>query len=119
MVKKGQIFILSVLILGGVVALGLILITAFTSHLHLSVEAKNSLQAFYLADSKAEVVLYNSFNSASLGDPSECSSPTICSDDFGSGCPDPEKNCYLKTTATYQGVTRSSEYYFPTFPYHL
>ena len=128
MKTKGQIFILSVLILGGVIALGLIIITVFTSHLRLSREARYSLQAFYLSDSKAERELYNQFTGGILANPPECK----CNPEDGDQClfcqfqltcshlaPGvecrlaPGVNCWLETQATYEGVTRSSQYYFP------
>jgi|GEM_PF-6380051 len=116
MKTKGQIFILSVLILGGVIALGLIIITVFTSHLRLSREARYSLQAFYLSDSKAEKELYKQFNGEDLGEPSECNSPEYgdqCQFQLSCGHLAPGVECRLDTQATYEGVTRSSQYYFP------
>jgi hypothetical protein len=94
-----------------VIALGLIIITVFTSHLRLSREARYSLQAFYLSDSKAEKELYKQFNGEDLGEPSECSGQ--CQFQLSCGQLAPGVNCWLETQATYQGVTRSSQYYFP------
>jgi hypothetical protein len=123
MKTKGQIFILSVLILGGVIALGLIIITVFTSHLRLSREARYSLQAFYLSDSKAERELYNQFTGGILANPPECKCNPEDTEDtdqclfcqFQLTCSHlaPGVECRLDTQATYEGVTRSSQYYFP------
>jgi len=119
MKTKGQIFILSVLILSGVIALGLIIITVFTSHLRLSREARYSLQAFYLSDSKAERELYNQFTGGILANPPECCNPEdadqcpFCQFQLNCGHLAPGVECRLDTQATYEGVTRSSQYYFP------
>ncbi len=59
---KGQIFLMSLLILNAVLILGLILLSIFTKDLRQAIETSESVKAFYAADSCMEWQLYNSFN---------------------------------------------------------
>lgn len=59
---KGQIFLMSLLILSAVLILGLILLSIFTKDLRQAIETPESVKAFYAADSCMEWQLYNSFN---------------------------------------------------------
>jgi len=59
---KGQIFLMSLLILSAVLILGLTLIVIFTKDLRQAIETPESIKAFYAADSAIEWQLYNTFN---------------------------------------------------------
>lgn len=59
---RGQIFIMSILVLSTVLVAGLVLITIFTKDLRQSVETSLSVKALYAADSAMEWQLYLKFN---------------------------------------------------------
>jgi len=59
---KGQIFLMSILILSVVLTAGLVLMAIFVRDLKQSTETSASVKAFYAADSAMEWQLYNSFN---------------------------------------------------------
>jgi len=59
---KGQIFLMSMLILSVVLTAGMVLMAIFIKDLKQSTETSASVKAFYAADSAMEWQLYNSFN---------------------------------------------------------
>jgi len=63
---KGQIFLMSILILSVVLTAGLVLMAIFVRDLKQSTETSASVKAFYAADSAMEWQLYNSFNDPDL-----------------------------------------------------
>lgn len=88
---KGQIFLMSILILSVVLTAGMVLMAIFIRDLKQSTETSTSVKAFYAADSAMEWQLYNSFNP-------DLSQPTMTNDtSFG------WKN-YYETTGTIQTI---------------
>lgn len=85
---KGQIFLMSLLILSAVLILGLILLSIFTKDLRQAIETPESIKAFYAADSCMEWQLYNSFN-----DPDILEKPTMTNN----------TNCEYKNTFALNG----------------
>jgi hypothetical protein len=63
---KGQIFLMSILILSVVLTAGMVLIAIFIRDLKQSTETSASVKAFYAADSAMEWQLYNTFNDPDL-----------------------------------------------------
>lgn len=59
---RGQIFLLSILILSAVLIIGLVLMTVFIKDLKQSTETSVSMQAFYAADSAIEWQIYSIFH---------------------------------------------------------
>lgn len=55
---KGQVFLLSIMLLAAVSVMGVILITVFTQDLKLAYESSESTKALYAADSDMERLLY-------------------------------------------------------------
>jgi len=60
--SSGQIFLMSVLVLGAVMTSALFLMTIFIKDFRQSVETSESVKAFYAADSAMEWEIYNSLN---------------------------------------------------------
>ena len=60
--NKGQIFLMSLLLLSAVLILALILLSTFTKDLRQAIETPQSVKAFYAADACMEWQLYNTFN---------------------------------------------------------
>lgn|GEM_PF-1588564 len=56
--SKGQVFLLSLMLLAAVSIMGVILITVFTQDLKLAYESSESTKALYAADSEMERLLY-------------------------------------------------------------
>lgn len=69
--SKGQVFLLSILILSAVMTASLLLILVFTKDLRHSVETSESVKAFYAADAAMEWQIYNSVNSKNKIDESK------------------------------------------------
>jgi hypothetical protein len=63
---KGQIFLMSMLILSVVLTAGMVLMAIFIKDLKQSTETSLSVKAFYAADSAMEWQLYNTFNDPDL-----------------------------------------------------
>jgi len=59
---SGQIFLMSILILGAVMASALFLMSIFIKDFRQSVETSESVKAFYAADSAMEWQIYNGLN---------------------------------------------------------
>lgn len=66
---KGQIFLMSVLILSVVLTAGLVLMAIFIKDLKQAGETSASVKAFYAADSAIEWQLYNQFNDPDIPSP--------------------------------------------------
>lgn len=58
----GQIFLMSLLILGAVMTSALFLVSIFLKDFRQSIETAESVKAFYAADSAMEWLIYNSLN---------------------------------------------------------
>jgi len=85
-IKKGQVFLISVLVLSAVFVLGVILITLYIRELKFSRESINSTKAFYAADAAMEWAMYEVFQQTSIQGPNNPSrdclnSQSLC---FGS-----------------------------------
>jgi hypothetical protein len=65
---SGQIFLMSILILSGIMASALFLMSIFIKDFRQSIETSESVRAFYAADAGMEWQIYNSLNP---GDPEE------------------------------------------------
>jgi len=90
---KGQIFLMSILILSVVLTAGMVLMAIFIKDLKQSTETSTSVKALYAADGAMEWQLYSTFVEATS------SSPIF---DNGASCCDSDlvKNTYNPTTAT-------------------
>lgn len=64
--NKGQIFLLSMLVLSTVLTASVLLSSIFIRDIKLSMGITNSVQAFYIADSVAEAQLYKKFKNIDL-----------------------------------------------------
>ncbi len=58
MKPKGQVFLLSIMLLAAVSVMGITLITVFTQDLKLASQSSESVKALYAADSEMERLLY-------------------------------------------------------------
>jgi len=67
--SSGQIFLMSILILGAVMASALLLMSVFIKDFRQSIETSESVKAFYAADSAIEWRIYCSLNKL---DDTEC-----------------------------------------------
>lgn len=67
---KGQIFVMSILILSSVMVVGMLLITAFARDIRQATESSESVRAFYAADSGIEWELYKTFVNEKASGPS-------------------------------------------------
>jgi hypothetical protein len=103
---KGQIFLMSLLILSAVLILGLTLIIIFTRDLRQAIETPESIKAFYAADSAMEWQLYNTFN-----DP-DVSSPQMRNRTSYEFKNEYEANGSIKTIGISKNVRRGIEVYF-------
>jgi len=63
---KGQIFLMSILILSVVLTAGLVLMAIFVRDLKQSTETSASVKAFYAADSAMEWQLYNTLSGSTV-----------------------------------------------------
>jgi len=68
--KSGQVFLMSILVLGAVFGLAILLMAAFIKDLRQSVETSESVKALYAADAAMEWQIYNNLNSLSAPAPS-------------------------------------------------
>lgn len=59
---SGQIFLMSILVLSGVMASALFLMSIFIKDFRQSIETSESVKAFYAADAGMEWQIYNSLN---------------------------------------------------------
>jgi len=66
---SGQIFLMSILLLGAIFAAALILSISFIKDLRLAIETTASVKAFYAADSAMEWQLYNAFKEPDINQP--------------------------------------------------
>lgn len=66
---KGQIFLMSILILSVVLTAGMVLMAIFIKDLKQSTETSVSVKAFYAADSAMEWQLYNTFSGSTAPEP--------------------------------------------------
>jgi len=60
---SGQVFLMSILILGAILTSALFLMSIFIKDFRQSIETSESMKAFYAADSAMEWQIYNSLNS--------------------------------------------------------
>lgn len=67
--SKGQIFLMSILILSVVLTAGMVLMAIFIKDLKQSTETSTSVKAFYAADSAMEWQLYKTFVDSSVSSP--------------------------------------------------
>lgn len=104
---KGQIFLMSLLILSAVLILALILLSIFTKDLRQAVETPESVKAFYAADSCMEWQLYNSFNDSDIPNKPQMTNNTSCEyhNTF-------ESNGQIKTIGISRKVRRGLEIKF-------
>jgi len=66
---KGQIFLMSILILSVVLTAGIVLMAIFVRDLKQSTETSASVKAFYAADSAMEWQLYNTLSGSTAASP--------------------------------------------------
>jgi len=66
---SGQIFLMSILVLGGVMASALFLMSIFIKDFRQSIETSESVKAFYAADSAMEWLIYNGLNDPDASEP--------------------------------------------------
>jgi len=76
--NKGQIFLMSLLLLSAVLILALILLSTFTRDLRQAIETPESIKAFYAADACMEWQLYNTFNSTHIKEKPTMKNDTSC-----------------------------------------
>jgi len=76
---KGQIFLMSILILSVVLTAGMVLMAIFIRDLKQSTETSASVKAFYAADSAMEWQLYNTFNDPDITEPQMANDSQIVS----------------------------------------
>lgn len=67
--SSGQIFLMSILILGAVLISALFLMSIFIKDFRQSIETSESTKAFYAADSAMEWQIYNSLNDPDASNP--------------------------------------------------
>lgn len=60
--QSGQIFLMSILVLSGIMASALFLMSIFIKDFRQSIETSESVKAFYAADAGMEWEIYNSLN---------------------------------------------------------
>lgn len=106
---KGQIFIMSIVVLSSVMMVGLLLITAFTKGLRQANQSTDSLKAFYAADSGLEWELYKTFVNENVNKPT-IERATI--DTFNSFLSPSARFNSIKAVGEYGEVRRGLELYF-------
>ena len=66
---SGQIFLMSILVLGAVMTSALFLMSIFIKDFRQSIETSESVKAFYAADAAMEWQIYNSLNDPNIDEP--------------------------------------------------
>ncbi len=110
---SGQIFLMSILILGAVMASALLLMSIFIKDFRQSIETSESVKAFYAADSAMEWQIYNTLNDPDASAP-VMNNLTGTSTDYSS------QNNFsttgeIKTTGVSKRVSRGLEVNFVNF----
>jgi len=104
--SSGQIFLMSILILGAVMASALFLMAIFIKDFRQSVETSESVKAFYAADSAMEWQIYNSLN-----DP-DASAPVMMNNTIYSYQNNFDESKNIKTIGVSKKVRRGLEVNF-------
>lgn len=91
--NKGQIFLMSILVLSVVLTAGIVLIAIFVKDLKQTIETSTSVKALYAADSAMEWQLYSTFVTPTTSSPSFTNGASCCSTEL-------INNQYDKTTGT-------------------
>ena len=105
--NKGQIFLMSLLLLSAVLILALILLSTFTRDLRQAIETPESIKAFYAADACMEWQLYNTFNSPDIDE-----KPTMKNDTYCEYQNTFETNGMIKTVGISKKIKRGIEIRF-------
>jgi len=105
---SGQIFLMSVLVLGAVMTSALFLMSIFIKDFRQSIETSESVKAFYAADSAMEWEIYNSLNDPDAVKPVMNNGTSYISQNNFS-----ESN-NIKTVGTSKKVNRGLEVNFST-----
>jgi len=107
--SSGQIFLMSILVLGAVMASALFLMSIFIKDFRQSIETSESVKAFYAADAAMEWEIYNSLNDPDVAKPDmNNGTSSISENNFA----DKDKN--IKTVGTSKKVNRGLEVNFST-----
>lgn len=104
---KGQIFLMSILILSVVLTAGMVLMAIFIKDLKLSTETSASVKAFYAADSAMEWQLYNTLSGSTALEPIMTNDTT-----FESNNSDYETTCMIQTIGIAGNIRRGIEINF-------
>ncbi len=104
--SSGQIFLMSILVLGGVMASALFLMSIFIKDFRQSIETSESVKAFYAADSAMEWQIYNALN-----DP-DASAPVMMNTTSYDSRNDYLTTGNIKTTGVSKKVSRGLEVNF-------
>ena len=132
--NKGQIFLMSVLILSAVIAMGILLIGTYTRDLRLAYQTGQSGKAFYASDAAMEWQMYKVFAENEISGPPgtltenncypgfsgpiNCSGSILIGDSFvnfkvtQNDCPvtlDSDTSCDIRTSGSDSNTARSSE----------
>lgn len=106
---SGQVFLMSILILGAVMASALFLMSIFIKDFRQSIETSESVKAFYAADSAMEWQIYNALN-----DP-DASAPLMINDTNYDYQNNFSTNRNIKTTGVSRRVSRGLEVNFKSY----
>lgn len=106
--SSGQIFLMSILVLGAVMASALFLMSIFIKDFRQSIETSESVKAFYAADAAMEWQIYNSLNDPDAVKPVMNNDTSFLSENNF----DVSKN--IKTVGTSKRVNRGLEVNFST-----
>jgi len=107
--SSGQIFLMSILVLGAVMASALFLMAIFIKDFRQSIETSESVKAFYAADAAMEWEIYNSLNDPDVVEPVMDNGTNFISEN---NFDDVSKN--IKTVGTSKKVNRGLEVNFST-----
>lgn len=108
---SGQIFLMSILILGAVMASALLLISIFIKDFRQSIETSESVKAFYAADSAMEWQIYNTLNDPDASAP-VMNNLTGTSSDYSYQNNFLTDDSNIKTTGVSKRVSRGLEVNF-------
>lgn len=105
--QSGQIFLMSILVLSGVMASALFLMSIFIKDFRQSIETSESVKAFYAADAGMEWEIYNSLNPESNEERPEMNNETRFESQNNF-----DTNRKIKTTGFSRKVSRGLEVNF-------
>ena len=105
---SGQIFLMSILVLGAVMTSALFLMSIFIKDFRQSIETSESVKAFYAADAAMEWQIYNSLNDPNIDEPVMNNGTSFISENTF----DTSNN--IKTVGTSKRVNRGLEVNFST-----